>query len=239
MTIRIAMWSGPRNLSTAMMRAFENRVDCSVVDEPFYAAYLAATGIDHPMRDEVLAAYETNAEAVAAACARGASTALEYQKHMTQHMAEGWIGAWTTTCRHAFLIRAPERVLASYALKREDVTEADIGYLRQLELYKEITRRTGSPPPVIEAEDVRRAPEPSLRKLCAALGISFDHRMLEWPSGRRESDGLWAAHWYGAVERSTGFSPPPSDALPELPGHLQAIAEIARPAFEALQARKL
>jgi hypothetical protein len=241
MTIRIAMWSGPRNLSTAMMRAFENRADCVVSDEPFYAAYLAATGLVHPMQDEVLASQPNDWRDVAAALAGAppraagkADAALWYQKHMTHHMLPGFGLDWVEGFRHAFLIRAPARVLASYAAKREEVALSDIGLVRQVELFDRFADAAGAAPPVVDSDDLLRDPEGMLRNLCGALGIAFDPAMLSWPSGRRTSDGVWAPAWYASVEASTGFAAPTRADLPSLPEHLRHIADAALPYYERL-----
>ena len=188
------MWSGPRNISTAMMRAFENRGDTAVVDEPFYAAYLAATGIDHPMRDAVLASQPTDFSAAVATLLRPVAEAIQYQKHITTHMLPSFDLGWMAQCRSAFLVRDPARVVASYASKRETVTLADIGVARQWELFEREADRLGAPPPVLDADDVLADPARALAALCAALGITFTERMLRWPEGRRASDGVWAAH---------------------------------------------
>jgi hypothetical protein len=228
------MWSGPRNLSTALMRSFENRADTGVWDEPFYAAYLAASGVDHPLRDEVVAAYETDPDRVAAACLAPApeGAAVFYQKHMTHHMLVDFPLDWTAGVTNAFLIRRPEAVVASYRAKRERVTLDDLGFLRQRELFEEICARTGAMPPVVDADAIRREPAATLAKLCAALAVPFDPAMLAWRAGPRASDGLWAVHWYDGVRRSTGFTPPPP--VPELDETGRALAAAARPAYEAL-----
>jgi hypothetical protein len=242
MTVRIAMWSGPRNISTAMMRAFENRPDAAVSDEPFYAAYLAETGLDHPMRDEVLASQPTDWRTVAKAMAGPApgGATVWYQKHMTHHMLPGFGMDWAGACRSAFLIRAPEAVLASYTVKREQVTLDDIGFVQQRTLFEREADRLGAAPPVIEGRDVLADPRGTLGRLCVALGIAFDDAMLAWPAGRRDSDGVWAPAWYDAVERSTGFGPPPDEtASPGLTDDLRRIAEAARPHYERLAAFRL
>jgi hypothetical protein len=236
------MWSGPRNISTAMMRSFENRSDCAVSDEPFYAAYLAETGLDHPMRDEVLASQPTDWRAVAAALAGPAPGGAKvwYQKHMTHHMLDGFGLDWADGAVNAFLIRDPARVLASYVVKRGEVTLADIGVERQRELFEREADRLGAPPPVVEGRDVLADPAGTLGRLCAALGIAFDAAMLVWPAGPRDSDGVWAPAWYDAVERSTGFGPPPDEtASPGLTDDLRRIAEAARPHYERLAAFRL
>jgi len=240
--VRIAMWSGPRNISTAMMRAFENRPDTAVIDEPFYAAYLAATGLDHPMREEVLMAQPTEWRDVVRTLTGPApgGRAVFYQKHMTHHMladiGRDWIGA----CRSAFLIRPPEAVLASYAAKRDGVELADIGFVQQAELFEREADQRGAAPPVIEAGDVLADPRGMLAALCTALDIPFRAQMLSWPAGRRATDGVWAPAWYDAVERSTGFGPPRTEAsFDDLPDRLKPIADQARPAYQRLAALKL
>jgi len=236
MTVRIAMWSGPRNISTAMMRSFGNRADCDVVDEPFYAAYLHATGIDHPMRAEVMASQPTDPREVAASLIHESPCGkpVFYQKHMTHHMIAEFDLAWMTQCRNVFLIRDPARVVASYARKREQATLADLGFVRQAELFTREANRLGAPPPVIDADDVLAKPRATLCKLCEALGIAFSESMLAWPAGRRVSDGVWAAHWYEAVERSTCFEPPPAHATEP-----NGLVEAALPYYETMQCYKL
>ena len=242
MSVRIAMWSGPRNISTAMMRSFENRSDTVVVDEPFYAAFLAETGADHPMRDEVLASQPTRWRDVANALSGPTPTgaAVWYQKHMTHHMLPDFGLDWANDCRNAFLIRAPEAVLASYTLKRENVTLADIGVERQRELFERECDRIGAAPPVIDSADVLADPRATLIKLCVSLGIKFSDRMLNWPAGKRESDGVWAPAWYDTVERSTEFGPPRAPAEIKNEGdNLRRIADAARPHYERLAAFRL
>jgi hypothetical protein len=239
MTVRIAMWSGPRNISTAMMRAFENRGDCAVVDEPFYAAYLAATGLDHPMREAVLAAQPQDWRTVALELVESDPAPVFYQKHMTHHMLPGFGLAWTQSCRNAFLIRDPAAVLASYVKKRAEVTLEDIGISRQHELFDREADRLGKAPPVIEGADVLADPQRALTALCAALEIPFDAAMLSWPAGRRDTDGVWAPAWYEAVERSTGFEAPQRAEAAPLTDDLRRIAEAARPHYEALARYRL
>ena len=233
MTIRIAMWSGPRNISTAMMRSFGNRSDCTVVDEPFYAAYLARTRLDHPMRDEVLASQPQDWRAVVEAL-DGLTAPVVYEKHMTHHMLPGFGLEWTAARRNAFLIRDPAEVLASYVAKRAEVTLDDIGIVQQHALFDRVADSLGQPPPVVRGADVLAHPPAMLCALCDALDIPFREPMLRWPAGRRASDGVWAPAWYDAVERSTGFDAPERRAYPPLPDHLARIAEAARPHYEAL-----
>ncbi|MFV2051183.1 HAD family hydrolase [Aliiroseovarius sp. YM-037] len=237
--MKIAMWSGPRNLSTAMMYAFGNRPDCSVVDEPLYAAYLTATGIEHPMREEILASQPADPAEVIRQIT-GSNPAGKphfYQKHMAQHMVDGVDRGWLTDVTNVFLIRHPARVVASYAAKREAPSFDDIGFWQQTELYDEITARGGRPV-VIDSHDIRENPEAMLRKLCDAIGLPFDPAMLHWPAGGHADDGVWAAHWYGAVHRSTGFAGA-EGPLPELDGAYTEIVDQAMPHYKTLQALAL
>jgi hypothetical protein len=232
--MRIAMWSGPRNISTAMMYAFGNREDFAAWDEPFFAPYLAATGVDHPMRDEIVAAHETDPVNVAAACAGPIpdGKAHFYMKHMPHHMIRSFPLDWARDCVNVHLIRHPARVVASYVAKREKPTLSDIGFARQTELFE---RFQG---PVLDSADIRDDPEGMLRKLCEAIGLDFDEAMLAWPSGPKPFDGVWAAHWYGAVHGSTGFAGP-EGPIPSLSGDEAALAEAALPHYEALAARRI
>lgn len=240
MTVRVMGWSGPRNISTAMMRSWENRPDAEVRDEPFYAPWLAETGTDHPARAETLAAHETNRAKVAAACAapgpQGAP--VFYQKQMVHHLPRGADLAFAKDARHFFLIRDPRRVAASYVKRFEDASAERLGFTRQLEIYEEIADLTGREWPVLESETILAKPEAALRALCEAIGIPFSEDMLHWPAGKRASDGAWAAVWYDAVERSTGFGDPSPEPGP-LPENLEAIAAEGRAPYEALKARAL
>ena len=237
---RIAMWSGPRNLSTAMMYSFAARGDCTVWDEPFYAAYLDATGMNHPMRDEIIAAHDPDPDVVAATCKGPVphGNALFYQKHMTLHMIPEFDSRWMRSCTNVFLIRHPARVVASYAKKREGATLADIGFVQQAELFDEVAAWSGSAPVGIDSNDVRADPEMMLQKLCAAVGVAFSRKMLRWPAGGNAADGVWAPHWYAAVHRSTGFDGA-EGPLPVLGGAYANLAARALPYYEKLAAHKL
>ena len=237
--VRVAMWSGPRNISTAMMRAWENRPDTVVVDEPLYAAYLARTGLDHPGRDEVIAAQPTSLdEAVAGLHAPlPDGITVHYAKHMAQHVDTTADAAWTEAFRNVQLIRDPAEVVASYVRSREACEPEDIGLLQQQWLM-ERWDAAGLDVPVIDAADFLRDPESHLRWLCDWLGIDFTDRMLTWPPGPRESDGVWAPHWYDAVLTSTGFAPYRPREV-DLSPHDAAVAEACRPAYDALRERRL
>jgi hypothetical protein len=207
---RIAVWSGPRNISTALMRAWENRPDTWVVDEPLYAHYLTQVKVAHPGVDEVVATHDPNWERVV----RGLTAepiphgrAIYYQKHMAHHWLAHLQGEWIFALRNIFLIRHPAEMLPSLSNKMGPPALRDTGLPQQLELYEMIRERTGLAPMVLDSEDVLRDPRAALERLCAAVGVEFDARMLHWPAGRRETDGVWAKYWYDAVEKSTGFEP--------------------------------
>jgi len=232
--VRVAMWSGPRNLSTALLRSFGARPDTLVVDEPLYAYYLAATGIDHPGRAEVMASQPTRWEEVAAALTGPLpdGVGVHYQKHMAHHLLPEVGRAWLGRLRNAFLVRDPEHVVASYAKVRGTPTLADLGYAQQVEIF----RAHGGP--VVDAADLLRDPATVLRRLCAVLDIPFLPAMLSWPPGRRPTDGVWAAHWYAAVEASIGFAP--HDPRPvEVPARLRVLVAEARPYYDELAAHRL
>ncbi|MCI5095639.1 MAG: HAD family hydrolase [Rhodobacteraceae bacterium] len=237
--MRIAMWSGPRNLSTAMMYAFGNRTDCAVVDEPFYASYLAKTGLDHPMRDDILDSQPQDPCDVAQylGTAKPADRPHFYQKHMTQHMIDGVPRDWMRHVTNVFLIRHPARVIASYAAKRENPTLDDIGFRQQAELF-DLVQSWGQTPVVIDSHDIRDNPHAMLEKLCDAIHLPFSPEMLSWPKGGHKDDGVWAAHWYGAVWNSTGFADP-EGPLPEVPEALQPVLEAAMPHYEQMKAAKI
>lgn len=231
--MKIAMWSGPRNISTAMMYAFGNRADFDIWDEPFYAAYLAATGIDHPMRAEILAAHETDPQHVAQEIRDYSSQKPHlYMKHMPLHMVKGAPIDWAGQCVNVHLIRHPARVIASYSAKRDNPGLADIGYAAHAALFERF------PGPVLDSADIRADPETMLGRLCDAIGLPFDTAMLQWPAGPRPEDGVWAAHWYGAVHQSTGFAGPEAE-LPDLSGSQLDLMQAAMPFYLQMKERAL
>ena len=232
--MKIAMWSGPRNLSTAMMYAFGNRPDFAVWDEPFYAPYLAQTGADHPMAAEIIAAHEADPTIVSQRIldTNKAETPHFYMKHMPHHMTCGVPMEWAKTCVNIHLIRHPARVIASYGAKRSDITDDDIGFRQQATLFDQIGGL------VIDSADIRQDPENMLKKLCSAISLPFDPAMLSWPAGPRADDGIWAAHWYNAVHKSTGFAGA-EGPLPILTGRDLKLLENALPYYEKLAAHKI
>jgi hypothetical protein len=235
--VRIAMWSGPRNLSTAMMRAWENRPDSVVVDEPLYAYYLSETGIDHPGRDVVLARHDSDWRRVAAALTSPLPDGISvcFQKHMAHHLLPSVGREWLAAMTHAFLIRDPAEMLASYAKVRPDITLADTGLPQQVEILRSFGRGRA---PVVDARDLLSDPEGILRALCDRLGVAFMERMLWWPPGLRPTDGAWAPWWYTTVAESTGFTPW-TGAADALPPRLEPLLEQCRPYYEELHVRRL
>ncbi|MCR9079452.1 MAG: HAD family hydrolase [Hyphomonadaceae bacterium] len=221
--LRIAMWSGPRNMSTTMMRSFGARADTVCVDEPFYAAYLHLTGLRHPMSDEIFAAQSSDPEDVAAdmTSCPDPQARVFYQKHMTHHMVPAVPRDWMQACRNVFLIRHPARVIPSYARKMETVSLDAIGFPQQLSLFEEAKRLEGRTPVVVDSTDILRDPPGIMAALCTELGLDWSEDMLSWPEGARPEDGVWAPHWYDAVWNSTGFGPAPGERVevqPELAG---------------------
>lgn len=235
--MKIACWSGPRNISTAMMYAFGNRADCSAVDEPFYAAYLALTGREHPMGDQILASQPQDPAEVVAAIKGPDATPHIYHKHMAQHMIPEVPRHWFADMKHVFLIRHPARVVASFSAKYDNPELSEIGFVQQAELYEQLLTE-GHSPVVIDSVDIRADPEGMLRALCDRLDLDWDPAMLSWEAGPKPHDGVWAAHWYNAVHGSTGFAGAEGE-MPELEGEMKALAEAALPSYALLQAVRL
>lgn len=234
------MWSGPRNLSTAMMVSFAQRQDCAVVDEPFYAAYLQATGLKHPLYQEIIDIGVIDNKAVADYCIGAVPEGKQvfYQKHMTHHMIPEFDREWMAKVTNVFLIRDPLKVIASYNIKRENPNLADIGVAEQLEIFDRVCDMTGEAPIVVDSADILASPELMLRKLCSSLGLDFDSQMLSWAAGPKSFDGIWAKHWYGSVWESTGFGKP-SNNNPVIPQSLDGLAQEAQEHFDKIKAHAL
>lgn len=242
--LRLAMWSGPRNVSTAFMRAWGNRDDTVVVDEPFYAHYLDATGIEHPGRDEILAHHERDWRRVVDSLLGPVPPGVRilYQKQMSHHLLPDMGREWLDAVTHAFLIRDPRSMVASLGEKLESFDLLATGLPQQVEIFEHVLDRTGRTAPVLDSADLLRDPGAMLRKLCSALDVPFSDRMLWWAPGGRATDGVWAKHWYHRVEASTGFEPAgsPDDAVSrDLSPRLAAIEAQCRPLYEKLRAHRL
>jgi hypothetical protein len=239
-SIRIAMWSGPRNISTAMMRAWGNRDDTVVIDEPFYAYYLQATRIQHPGADEVVATGETDWRKIVVHLTGPIANGkrIFFQKQMTHHLLpeidREWIGA-VTNC---FLIRDPREVISSYIKKREDTALEDLGFVQQAEIFDFVRTHTNAVPAVVDAKDVLQNPERTLRLLCEAVGVEFSESMLSWPPGLRDTDGIWAKYWYGEVAKTTSFQPYRTTDS-KVPERLRKIYERCCESYELLYEHRL
>lgn len=235
MVTRIAFWSGPRNISTALMRSWGNRPDTAVVDEPFYAYYLQATGIDHPGREETLARHPSDPDEIIAMLLNDREEAVFYQKQMAHHLLPDVDRGWLDDVRHAFLIRDPAEMIASYIQVRETPTLEDFGLPQLAEIYERVAE---SDPPIIDARDLLDDPRGVLTAVCHQLGVFFDERMLTWPAGPRPTDGAWAPHWYHSVEASTGFRPCKRREI-HLPDRLQGIREECERFYSFFYERRL
>jgi hypothetical protein len=236
----IACWSGPRNISTAMLRSWGSRDDAYVTDEPLYAHYLLEHGLDHPGREEIFAHHESDAEKVIAWLTGPVPDGkpLWYQKHMAHHLLPDVPRGWLDEVRHAFLIREPREMLASLARVLPNPQIEDTGLPQQLEILEREKSRSGRTPPIVDARDVLEDPRRLLGALCDALGVPFQERMLSWSAGRRETDGVWAKHWYDSVERSTGFQPYRQRAA-EVPEALHPVVAEAKRCYRELHAQRL
>jgi len=235
------MWSGPRNISTAMMRAWSNRADTVVIDEPFYAYYLERTGKKHPGADEIIARGETDWRKVIEQCGRGLSAPTKkiiFQKQMTHHLLPEIDREWILDLTNCFLIRDPREVILSYIKKNPDPALDDLGFAQQCEIFNFVRARMNSVPAVVDAKDVLGNPERILRLLCHTVGVEFDKAMLSWPPGLRETDGIWAKHWYDEVARSTSFEKyKPREG--NVPDSLREIYQRCRECYEQLHKHRL
>ena len=238
--LRIAMWSGPRNISTALMRSFENRPDTDVWDEPFYGHYLHKTGIAHPGADEVITEQGIDWEDIARRCNGNApnNAHVFYQKHMTMHFLPDMHRKWLNGLTNCFLIRYPDQVVASYSAVRPDITLEDVGFMQQAELFDYVIKTARSLPMVIDSKDFLQNPEGMLTAMCDRFGIPFRTEMIAWPEGKRDSDGIWGKHWYGSVWKSTGFAEYKEKPL-NLTAEHQKIADEAEPFYQVLYQHRL
>ncbi len=233
--INIAMWSGPRNISTALMRSWENRDDTEVWDEPLYPYYLVKTEIQHPGREDIIAGGLTDWPAVIDRCSSAPAHGARvfFQKHMAHHLLPEVGQEWLSKVHNCFLIRDPREVVNSYAKVREQPVLADLGFVEQRRIFDVVRNQTGGTPLVIDSRETLENPRSVLSQLCEALGLDFSERMLNWPPGPRESDGVWSSYWYASVEASTGFSPYVARDI-QLPEPLQRLADIGMEHYQAL-----
>ena len=229
--IRINMLSGPRNISTALMYSFAQRADTRVMDEPFYAVYLARSGAEHPARQEVLTTMSQDEAEVTDSIVNATDCEVLYVKNMTHHQ-EILDDGYLDECVNVFLIRDPVQIIASYAKVIKNPVMRDIGIAYQHGLFKALAEK-GRQPVVIDSNIVLQNPGAALEMLCDASGISFDPAMLSWPAGPKPYDGVWAPHWYGQVHASTGFARQSTNAV-DVPPHLRDLRDEARTYYEEL-----
>ena len=238
--VRVAMWSGPRNISTAMMRSWGNRPDTFVCDEPLYAHYLHVTGREHPGAGEVVAAGETDVEKVMERLLGPVpgGKSVFYQKHMAHHLLGDVPRDWLRHVANCFLIREPREVITSLLKHVPDATLPDTGFPQQSEIFERVIEWTGKVPPVGDARDVLNDPRGVLGRLCEAVGVAFTDRMLSWPPGLRETDGVWAKYWYKEVETTTSFRPykPKDEPVPE---RMLGVLEACEGYYRKLHAHRL
>ncbi|PYJ11118.1 MAG: sulfotransferase family protein [Verrucomicrobia bacterium] len=239
--VRIAMWSGPRNISTAMMRSWGNRPDTFVCDEPFYAHYLQATGRGHPGAEEVIARGETDWRKVVEQLTGPVPDGKRvfYQKQMTHHLLPEIDRAWLLEVTNCFLIRDPREVIVSYIKKNNDPSLDDIGFVQQAEIFDWVRAERGSPSLVLDARDVIENPKKILELLCDKVGVEFTAAMLSWAPGLRATDGIWAKHWYGEVATSTTFRKPSGRDSEEVPARLREVYERAQECYARLHQYRL
>ena len=232
--MKIASWSGPRNLSTAMMYSFASRSDTAILDEPFYAAYLQKTKLDHPMRDQILDSQPKSFQEVIKSFDEPITQKKEhlYIKLICNHILDGVSLKWAKSYKNIFLVRHPARVISSYNKKRENPTLNDIGFIQQHQIYEELGGF------IIESSDILKYPEKALKKICNYLELKFDPSMLSWPKGGHANEGVWGKHWYNTAHLSTNFESSEA-AIQSLPGHLRKVYESAIPFYERLIRNKI
>ena len=202
------MWSGPRNISTALMRSWESRSDTFVIDEPFYAHYLSVTNVDHPGRDEIIQNGETDQSVVSKELISDIddSCSIYFQKHMTHHMIPSVGREWMKDVVNCFLIRDPKDMILSYTKVNSNLSMHLLGLEEQYELFEYVTKINGRTPPVVDSKDILIDPRKTLSLLCEKVGVIFSEEMLSWSKGVRDTDGIWAKYWYDNVINSTGFN---------------------------------
>ena len=228
----ISMWSGPRNLSTAIMRSFANRSDVtSVFDEPFYGAYLKKTKKNHPMMDQIIATMDTSYKSIEQKCSVEEISGYSYHKHMSQHIFNYDSINWVADSVNCFLLRDPDLVVSSFLAKWPDGEIEDFGFIQQHKIFNIISDKTGIACPVIDSSSVLKDPESVLKKLCLKIDIPWDSKMLKWSSGIKDYDGIWAKHWYPSVMTSTGFVSEGFSKKKPLSNKAKALSDQLRPYY--------
>ena len=234
------MWSGPRNISTAMMYAFDNRLDCHATDEPLYANFLMSTGTQHPGAKEIMEKHEADLDRLISQLTgpipEGKS--IWYQKHMCHHVMDDSDISWIDGLTNCFLIRDPREVLLSLSKITDSIDLRSTGLPQQIRIVEHVTKQSGFSPPILDSKEILENPRALLRELCDLVGINFDQKMLSWEPGPRACDGVWAEYWYGSVWASSGFSPP-SPRGGELNSYLSGVLDEAMPLLQKLHGMRV
>ena len=233
MTVRINCWSGPRNVSSALMRSFAQRSDTRVFDEPLYGPYLVKTGAPQPGRDELIEILETDATTIIRDVILAPSDReVVFFKQMVHHLTPDLDLAFLDRCTNVLLIRDPVEVISSLVNQMPEPTMRDVGLERQVALFRDLRSR-GEQPPVLDARELLLDPEGVLRQLCTRLGIGWDPAMLSWPAGPQPEDGAWAKYWYDNLHASTGFQPYRAKDR-DVPEHCRALLDECRTHYAEL-----
>lgn len=231
-TKHICLWSSPRNLSTALMYAFAQRHDTTVLDEPLYAHYLRVTDASHPGKEEIMRSQEQDgAKVISQLLTTSYPTPVLFCKQMTHHLVQlDW--SFLSQTINIIYIRNPMRIISSYAQVREQVTIDDIGIAAQWHLFQYLQQH-GHSCIVLDSNELLKDPEGVLKTLCSCLEIPYNSAMLQWPAGAKKEDGIWAKYWYANVHQSTGFATQPTSTRP-LPHHLQDLYNESRMYYDRL-----
>jgi hypothetical protein len=238
--VRIAMWSGPRNISTAMMRAWDTRDDSIVCDEPLYAHYLKTSGKPHPLAEEIIEKHNSDWRSVVdwLTGVLPDGKTLFYQKQMSHHLTPDVEKDWLLKVSNCFLIRNPREMLTSYLKKIPDPIAEDTGYPQLVEIFNYVREKTGQVPTVVDSRDFLTDPAAMLKRLCGIFELEYSDSMLSWESGFRDTDGCWAEYWYTEVPTSTGFrSYRPKEE--EVPPEFAALHDECQALYEKLYEHRL
>ena len=234
-TKRICVWSGPRNISTALLYSFAQRADTRVVDEPLYGYYLAVSGAEHPGHEALRVALDPDAErAVRDVILGPCDRPILFLKQMAHHLVGGLDWGFLKETVNVLLTRDPEQMLPSLAVQVRQPTMRDAGY-DKLERILDYCEAAGQRVPVLDSRDLQNDPAAALSRLCERIGLPWDQAMLSWPAGPKPYDGPWAPYWYHNVHKSTGFAPYVAKTAP-FPARLKPLLAECAPIYERLSA---
>ena len=229
----ICLWSGPRNVSTALMYSFAQNSGVRVIDEPLYGHYLRVSGAIHPGREDILASMNCDGDSVMREILELQSN-MQNRRLFVKHMAHHLVGLdldFLHHTRNIFLIRDPVEMLPSLINQLPEANLRDTGLKRQWELF-EALRESGRTPSILDSRELLLKPRHVLQQLCDRMELPLGDEMLSWEAGARPEDGVWAPHWYHAVHESTGFAPYVQKT--EFPNHLQSLLDECKPWYDRL-----